>query len=278
MEPGAHKHSRGRLCVRSGPQGATGAARLSARAGLVGGAGFVTLLCPHDALSEAAKEDAALVTRAFDADEAFDAVLDSHRADAAVIGPGAGLTQALQTAVLSTLERGGPTVLDADALTVFAHAPERLFEALHERVVITPHRGEFARLFPNLAADVALSKIEQARLAAEQTGCVILYKGPDTVIAGPHDRPRVNVHASAHLATAGTGDMLAGLIGAFLAQGVTAFNAASAGAWIHGEAGRRSGEGATVHTVLAKLSGALARLADLHRRNAALRRLVGVDG
>ncbi len=274
----AHKHSRGRLCVRAGPKGATGAARLSARAALIGGAGFVTLLCRDNALVEAAKEDAALVTRAFAAEDGFGEILAAHRADAWVIGPGAGLTDSLRRAVVSALERGGPGVLDADALSVFASGVQTLFEALHDQVVLTPHGGEFARLFPDLAAESNLSKIEKTRRAAMRAGCIVLHKGPDTVIADPQGRVRVNAHASAALATAGTGDVLAGLIGAFLAQGVNAFDAASAGAWIHGEAGRRSGAGATVDTVLAKSPGALAHLVDLHTRQAALRRVTAADG
>lgn len=141
LDIGAHKHSRGRLCVRSGPKGATGAARLSARAGLIGGAGFVTLLCPEDALSEAAKEDAALVTRAFEPETPFAAVLDAHRADGVVMGPGGGVTETLKSAVLSALKRGGGMVLDADALSVFAPEPDALFTALHDQVVLTDRKS-----------------------------------------------------------------------------------------------------------------------------------------
>ena len=278
LDAASHKHSRGRLCIRSGPVGATGAARLAARAGLVGGAGFVTLLCSEDALPEASKEDAMLVTRAFDQRAEFEEVLNGHRASAAVIGPGGGVTEALKAAVLSALARGGPLVLDADALTVFADAPDTLFEALHTEVVLTPHSGEFSRLFPDLAADKTLNKMEQTREAALRAGCVVLHKGPDTVIAEPGGEVRVNVQGSPSLATAGTGDVLAGLIGAFLAQNAGACDAASAGAWIHGEAGRRSGAGATVETVLAKLPAALTDLQGLQARKAAMQRLNVVGG
>ena len=278
LDAGAHKHSRGRLCVRSGPRGATGAARLSARAGLICGAGFVTLLCLEDALSEAAKEDAAIVTRAFEPGAPFAAALDAHRADAVVMGPGAGVTDVLKSAVLSALQRGGRMVLDADALSVFVPEPEALFEGLHDQVVLTPHGGEFARLFSDLAVDAGLNKIEQTRRAAARAGCVVLQKGSDTVISKPGGQVRVNVHASPRLATAGTGDVLAGLIGGLLAQGADAFDAACAGAWIHGEAGRRSGEGAIVDTVLAKLPAALSHLQDLQSRRAALQRLTAPHG
>lgn len=274
---GAHKHTRGRLCVLSGPAGASGAARLAGDAGLMGGAGFVTLLCPPDALAESAASTRSLVTRSFDPKDDFAAVLDAHRAGAAVIGPGAGTGPATGDAtrrrVLSALNRAGPLVLDADALTVFEGAPDRLFAAVEGLVVLTPHAGEFARLFPDLAQRTDLNKIEITRQAAARAGAVIVHKGPDTVIAAPDGAVRVNVHASARLATAGTGDVLAGLIGAFLVQGLSAFDAASAAVWIHGEAGRRCGPGASVETVLERLPDALSALRDASERKAALRRL-----
>lgn len=268
----AHKHSRGRLCVLSGPAGATGAARLTAAAGQIGGAGFVTLACPPDALAECARARS-LVTKAFDLEADFAGVLAEHRADAGVLGPGAGLSEATVRRVRQALAHGAPLVLDADGLTSFADDPAGLFDAVCGPVVLTPHAGEFARLFPDLAGRDDLNKIEITRQAAARSGAVIVYKGPDTVIASPGGGVRVNVHASPRLATAGTGDVLAGLIGALLAQGVDAFDAASAAVWIHGEAGRRCGPGATVETVMANLPAALAALADDTRRTAALQRL-----
>jgi hydroxyethylthiazole kinase-like uncharacterized protein yjeF len=274
----AHKHSRGRLCVVTGPAGATGAARLAGRAGLTGGAGFVTLLSEPPALAEIAASEPALVTRSYEPDLEMGEVLAHHRAGAAVLGPGGGLTKPLKRAILSALALDIPLVLDADALTVFADAPDLLCGAAHGRTVLTPHAGEFARLFPDLADDPALNKIEKTRQAAARSGCVLLFKGADTVIAAPTGEVRVNVHASPQLATAGTGDVLAGLIGALLAQGLSPLDAASAGAWIHGEAGRRCGPGTTVLQVLENLPAALTHLHDLQQRKAALQRITRTRG
>ncbi|MCH8489496.1 MAG: NAD(P)H-hydrate dehydratase [Oceanicaulis sp.] len=272
LEAGAHKHTRGRLLVLSGPSGASGAARLSARAGLIGGAGFVTLACPPGAVAEAAS-DPLLVIRALGEGD-LGAALKASRASAAVLGPGAGLDEALKARVAAALAARIPLVLDADSLTVFADAPESLFSQLHPRCVLTPHAGEFERLFPGLAAG-SLNKIEAAREAARLAHAVIVLKGPDTVIAAPGGAVRVNVHASARLATAGTGDVLAGLMGAFLAQGAAPFDAASAAVWLHGDAGRRLGPGANAGEVLARLPGILAVERDRRARARALQRLTG---
>ncbi len=280
VEPGAraHKHNRGRLCVLSGSAGAVGAARLTANAGLIGGAGFVTLLATKGLVHDLAMAEPALVVKAHAPDTPFADALADHRADAAVLGPGAGLTDRLRDQVLSALSAGVPLGLDADALSVFADAPEALFDALHDQVVLTPHAGEFGRLFSDLSGNDALNKIEKARQAAQRSGAVVVLKGADTVIASPAGEVRVNVHASPRLATMGTGDVLAGLVAAFLAQGTSAFDAASAGVWLHGEAGRRCGPGATALIVLEKLSAALGHLRDLQRRKAALRHLSRSDG
>ena len=270
----AHKHSRGRLCVLAGGYGATGAARLAARAGQIGGAGFVTLLSGQGALNEIASASDSLVARAYDHDADLGAVLKEHRASAAVLGPGAGLSESLKAKVLAACALNIPLVLDADALSVFKDDPDALFEGLHDQCVLTPHGGEFARLFPDLTDEAHdANKIERTRLAAQRCGAVVVFKGPDTVIAAPDGAVRVNVHASPRLATAGTGDVLAGLIGAFLAQGQTAFDAAAAAAYVHGDAGRRLGAGGTVETVLACLPDALEAVSALQRRKAALQRL-----
>lgn len=281
IDDGAHKHQRGRLCVLSGGQGASGAARLSAEAGLTAGAGYVTLLCPPDALTECAASLRAVVTRAYDPAADFAEVLDGHRAQAAVLGPGAGTSRETRRRVLQACGQGAALVLDADALTVFQDDPAALYDALHERCVLTPHAGEFPRVFPDLAdasgargESPGENKIEIARKAALRAGAVLVLKGPDTVIAAPDGRVRVNTHASPRLSTAGTGDVLAGLIGAFLAQGADPFDAASAAVWIHGEAGRRMGPGDTASGLFDLLPLALRHVRDLQSRKAALRRLI----
>lgn len=270
LDVSAHKHARGRLMVLSGPSGATGAARLAARAGLTGGAGFVTVACPQDAVPEAGRDPLLVVRPLGEGDLA--AALSASRASAAVIGPGAGLGEALKARVASACAARIPLVLDADAISVFADAPEALFRQLHPRCVLTPHAGEFERLFPGLAAG-ALNKIEAAREAARLAHAVIVFKGPDTVIAAPGGAVRVNVHASARLATAGTGDVLAGLIGALLAQGQAPFDAASAAVWLHGDAGRRLGPGASAADLLSRLPDALAAERSRRLRARALQRL-----
>ncbi len=275
---GDHKHSRGRLCVLSGPAAASGAARLAGAAGLIGGAGFVTLLCPPGALEEVAASSRSLVARGFDPAGDFGDILSEHRARAAVLGPGAGVADATRARVLAALKAQRPVVLDADALTSFKVDPDALFEAVAGSAVLTPHAGEFARLFPDLAGRDDLNKIEITRQAAARAGAVIVYKGPDTIIASPDGPVRVNVHASARLATAGTGDVLAGLIGALLANGSDAFDAAGAAVWLHGEAGIRCGPGATADTVLERLPAALSALADRRRRMAALQRIGAATG
>ena len=274
VEMEAHKHSRGRLCVLAGGYGATGAARLAARAGQIGGAGFVTLLSGQGALNEIASASDSLVARAYDHDADFGVVLKEHRASAAVLGPGAGVSESLKQRVLAACALAIPLVLDADALSVFEDDPSALFQALHGQCVLTPHGGEFARLFPDLT-DKAHdgNKIDRTRLAAHRCGAVVVFKGADTVIAAPDGDVRVNVHASPRLATAGTGDVLAGLIGAFLTQGEAAYDAASAAVYVHGDAGRRLGVGGTVETVLDRLPAALEAVSAMQQRKAALQRL-----
>lgn len=272
-EPGdTHKHRRGRLCVLAGGAGATGAARLAAAAGLKAGAGFVTLLCPPSSLMEAAIASLAVVTKKIARDQDFGETLSAARAQAAVLGPGAGTGQGTRDRVLQALVAGIPLVLDADALTVFEDDPDTLFAALHGTCVLTPHEGEFERLFPGLLKS-SLNRIEAVRAAAGRAGAVVVLKGPATVIASPSGEARINVHASPRLATAGTGDVLAGLIGALLARGADAVDAACAAVWLHSDAGRAMGAGETAEDLLARLPGAFRRLSAARGRAAALERL-----
>ena len=236
----SHKHARGRLSVASGGASTSGAARLAAVAGARIGAGYVTLICPPSAtLVNAAHLTSILLTSFAGVD---DLAAQGARDDAFVIGPAFGLSDVTKAAVAALAELNKPLVLDADALTVHADKPEALFALTHEHCVMTPHGGEFARLFPDIAG-APLSKIEKTRAAAARARCVVLFKGADTVIAAPDGRAIVNTNASAYLATAGSGDVLAGMVGGLLAQGAPAFEAACAGAWIHGAAGSAFGPG-----------------------------------
>ncbi len=233
-----HKYERGAAVVFSGPVLRTGASRLTAQAALAVGAGLVTIVGEYDALCEHAAHVTAIMLREADADLT---VVDD-RVRAAAIGPGAGVSEQTRERVLRLLHRGISLVLDADAITSFADNPAELFEQIHDQVVLTPHEGEFARLFP--AIDLA-DRLTAARLAAEVSGAVMLLKGPETVVAAPDGRLAVNRHASPWLATAGSGDVLAGLICGVLAQGNTAFEAACIASWLHGDIGVRHGPGLT---------------------------------
>ena len=238
--PGAHKSMRGRLVVVSGDAWSTGAARLAARGGLRIGAGLVTVLSPPEALRSNASHLEAIMLSPFDSDQALEQLAED--VDAAIIGPAAGVGDVTQSNVLALARTGAALVIDADALTSFRHDPEELFDALDRDDVLTPHPGEFERLFPGLLAR-SPDRITAAREASKLAGAVVILKGPDTVIAGPDGRAAVNLNGTPWLATAGSGDVLAGFTGGLIAQGMDSFDAACAGVWIHAEAGRAFGPG-----------------------------------
>ena len=268
-----HKHQRGRLCVLAGGVGATSAARLSAEAGLAMGSGLVTVLCPPASLIEAAHAALPLMVRAL-RDDDFGADLERHRANALVLGPGAGVNDTLKTRVLAALAAALPVVLDADALSVFADDPSVLLGALHAQAVLTPHAGEFERLFPGLLADSA-TPLEAARQAAAKSGAIILLKGPATVIAAPSGEAVINANASARLATAGSGDVLAGMIGGLMAQGMAPLEAAVSAAWLHGQAGFLLPPGGNAQDLIARIPAVLGAALDEQARRQALARLAG---
>ncbi len=250
----AHKFRRGHLTVFSGSATATGAARLSAEAGLRSGAGLAVLASPADALNaNAAHTTAVMVNQVEDEADLADYLSDERRTTF-VLGPGFGVSKKTRTFALALRNRR--LVLDADGITAFRDEPHALFEAFgtgETRLVLTPHEGEFARLFPDVAADDALSKIDMTIAAARRANAAVVYKGADTVIAAPDGWALVNENAPAWLATAGSGDVLAGIIGGLLAQGMPAFEAAAAGVWLHGEAGARLGEGLTADDLAAAI-------------------------
>jgi hydroxyethylthiazole kinase-like uncharacterized protein yjeF len=243
-----HKYARGHVLVVSGDIATTGAARMSARGALRSGAGLVTLASPRDALAVNAAALTAVMVRAVDTVVEFAELFGDRRYNACVIGPGAGVGERTADFVHTALSAKRALVLDADALTSFAAAPDRLFESIkasHDpQVVLTPHEGEFPRLFSDISnKHPNRSKLERVRVAAERSGAVVLLKGPDTTVAAPDGRATIAANAPPWLATAGAGDVLAGMIAGLLAQGVPAFEAASMAVWMHGEAAREAGPG-----------------------------------
>ncbi|TWC05328.1 hydroxyethylthiazole kinase-like uncharacterized protein yjeF/hydroxyethylthiazole kinase-like uncharacterized protein yjeF [Bradyrhizobium macuxiense] len=262
-----HKYARGHAVVVSGDLASTGAARLAARAALRAGAGLVTLASPRDALAVNAAALTAVMVHAVDNPIQFAELLDDKRLNACVIGPGAGVSARTRDFVHTALTAQRHLVLDADALTSFAGTPDRLFEAIKASdglgVVLTPHEGEFPRLFSDISnKHPGRSKLERVRAAAERSGAVVLLKGADTVIASPDGRATVAANAPPWLATAGAGDVLSGIIAGFLAQGVAAFEAASIGVWLHGEGASEAGPGLIAEDLTEVLPAVFRRLYD----------------
>jgi hydroxyethylthiazole kinase-like uncharacterized protein yjeF len=249
-----HKYDHGHALILSGGAGQTGAARLAARGCLRIGAGLVTLGVPPSAQSEvAAQVTSVMLVPVVDAG-ALAEVLEDNRINALCLGPGLGLDDEQARLVASVLNSGRPCVLDADALTLIAR-DAALFAAVHDKCVLTPHGGEFARLFPDIARRLrkeprsgpAYSKVDATRDAAARAGCTILLKGPDTVIADPSGRCSINSahydRAAPWLATAGSGDVLAGFITGLLARGFAPMPAAETAAWLHVECALKFGPG-----------------------------------
>ena len=251
----AHKYSRGALVVFSGGASHTGAARLSAEAGLRAGAGLVTIASPGDAMVENAAHLTAVMLREINDVEALQGWLKDKRLGAFVLGPGFGVGQKAHDFALALRDR--TLVLDADGITTFQDDPQSLFDAFSvgkPRLVLTPHDGEFRRLFADIAGNERLSKVDKAIAAAKRANAAVIYKGSDTVIASPDGRVAINTNAPPSLATAGSGDVLAGICGALLAQGYPAWEAACAAVWYHGEAAKKTGEGLTAETLAEHVS------------------------
>jgi len=271
VDEAGHKFHRGHALVWGGAT-MTGAARLSARSAARVGAGLTTVCTPRSAWPVYATALECVMVHALDGEAALNwqaglaDLLADDRVSALLIGPGAlgGSTPAgIRGLALTMLASGRPVVLDADALSAFQEDPALLFAAIagHSRpVVMTPHGGEFARLFGGTAVSAAGSKLEQARAAARLSGAVVLFKGADSVVAAPDGRAVINRHAPATLATAGAGDVLAGMIVGLLAQGMPAWQAACAAVWLHGEAAYAFGPGLIADDLPGLIPAALQRL------------------
>ncbi len=239
-----HKYARGHAVVVSGPAFSTGAARLGARGALRIGAGLVTVASPRDAVTINAAQLTAIMVREADDARGLKGLLADRRKNGVLLGPGLGIGERTKELVRVALASESAVVLDADALTSFAETPDELFAAISARaaapVVLTPHDGEFARLFADLAT---LPKLERTRKAATRSGAFVALKGADTVVAAPDGRASINATTSPWLATAGTGDVLSGMILGLLAQGMPGFEGTSAAVWLHGAAAKEFGPG-----------------------------------
>lgn len=260
---GGHKYDRGHALVVSGGVWTAGAARLAARGALRAGGGLVTIATPLDALALHASSYAALMCRPAAGAEDLAHLLADPRFNAVVLGPGLGVGAETRARLSACAGPGRCVVVDADAVTSFAGAPEDLRDILSraDAAVLTPHDGEFARLFGHMPDIMdAASKLERARAAAAHLGAVMVLKGPDTVVAAPDGRASIADNAPPFLATAGAGDVLAGMTCGFLAQGMPAFEAASAAVWLHGEAAREAGPGLVADDLPEALRPVLARL------------------
>jgi ADP-dependent NAD(P)H-hydrate dehydratase / NAD(P)H-hydrate epimerase len=242
-----HKYTRGHTVVVSGASFSTGAARLAARAALRAGAGLVTIASPKEALAINAAASLAVMVRPVDGPLELAEFLGDRRLNVVVLGPGGGVGEPMREMVLAALAGERAVVLDADGLTTFADEPHTLATGIKERkctTLITPHEGEFQRLFKSVdEVSKASSKLDRARRAAAQSGAICLLKGADTVVAAPDGRAAILEDAPPWLATAGAGDVLAGLAAGLLAQGMPGFEAASAAVWLHAQAGITAGPG-----------------------------------
>lgn len=267
-----HKYTRGHAVVVSGPMTRTGAARLAAEAALRVGAGLVTLAAPPGALQVAAGHLTAVMLARMEGGPGLAEILADTRKNAVVLGPAAGVGEGTAALTAAALASPAAIVLDADALTTVAADPAPTFAAVAGRtapVVLTPHEGEFARLFPDLdlrGGGADLPKTERAARAAARSGAVVILKGADTVIAAPDGRMAIADNAPADLATAGSGDVLAGLVGGLLARGLPGYEAACAAVWLHGECGRRAGPGLIAEDLATELRPILADLYEAERR------------
>jgi hydroxyethylthiazole kinase-like uncharacterized protein yjeF len=238
----------------------TGAGRLAARAAHRVGAGLVTVAAPAAALPVYALASDALIVAKLDRPNDFARLLEDARKNVVLLGPGNGADMATRLRVTDALTARRACVLDADALTAFADDPDHLCRAIRRggaQVLLTPHEGELARLFPDLARAHAGDKLARARAAAVRSGAVVLLKGYDTVIAAPDGNAVINTNAPADLATAGAGDVLAGLAAGLMAQGMSAFDAACAATWLHGRTASLFGPGLIADDLIATLPSCL---------------------
>lgn len=261
-EASRHKYDRGHVVVVAGKKRA-GAACLAAFAAQKAGAGVVSLLSPPESALVCRCYRASIMVDEWREGRELAALLRDPHKNTVVIGPGLGTDSDARAAVEAVLPLGLPVVWDGDIFTLYKDDPEVLFSQLSAKDILTPHEGEFARIFPDISGD----KLERARLAAKRCSAVVLLKGSDTVIANPDGRVIVNRAAPPTLATAGAGDVLAGLIAGIMAQGMEVFTAAAAASWLHADSAGRYGLGLTAEDIIQTLPQALEDLCRISRVN-----------
>jgi hydroxyethylthiazole kinase-like uncharacterized protein yjeF len=255
VDPVGHKYSRGHTLISGGGVTSSGAARMAAMAALRTGAGLATCAVPPSAALVYASHLTAIMLRSVADEDSWAELLADDRFNAICVGPANGVTERTRAFTLAALGTGRGVVLDADALTVFKDTPQDLFAAIVGPCIMTPHTGEFGRLF-----DRKGSKLEMARAAARLSGAVVVLKGPDTVVAAPDGRATINDNAPPWLGTAGSGDVLAGIATGLLARGLLAFEAACAAVWMHGRTGDLCGEGMIAEDLAPRLPDVLKEL------------------
>jgi ADP-dependent NAD(P)H-hydrate dehydratase / NAD(P)H-hydrate epimerase len=251
----SHKYTRGHSIIVGGPMQSTGAARLAAMSALRAGSGLVSIASSQDALPIYAMTMTAVMIKTADSNAQLSALIDDARITATLIGPGCGVSEKLREQTLLLLATKKPCVIDADALTAFEHNTSSLFSAISGAVVLTPHEGEFVRIFSGNG-----DRVQRVREAAKQSKAIVVLKGNDTIIAAPDGRVAINANAPTWLATAGSGDCLAGIITGLLAQGMPVFEAACCGVWLHAEAANHFGPGLIAEDLPAALPHAIRQL------------------
>ncbi len=253
-----HKFKRG-YAVIAGAEVMTGATRLAARASQRAGAGYVVIASPEKASTLYRVSLSSVVVKGYRDTNGYKEILEDERTNSFLIGPGMGYAFGAQERVLQTLSLNKPTVLDADALSLFEGSSDLLFKSIQNNCILTPHEGEFSKLFPDIARQ-NIGKLNKARKAAEKSGAIVVLKGPDTIIASPRGRAVINSNAPSYLATAGSGDVLAGIITGYLAQGIDPFEAASLSVSLHGELANHCGVGLIAEDLVDAIPNVLKKL------------------
>ena len=253
----SNKYDRGHTIILGGMWESTGATKLAAHAALRSGAGLVSVACDAQSLPLYATAFQAIMTKLTDAPADFARLIGDSRVKSILVGPGAGVTERTHQCVLEALATAKPTVLDADALRVFTDVPEQLFSAIRDACILTPHAGEFVRLFGAIEPG---KELQAAQEAARRSHATVILKGFHTIIAGADGDAVINRNATPFLATAGSGDVLAGICAGLCAQGMPAFDAACAAVWLHAEAGSRFGPGLIAEDIADQLPAILRTL------------------